>query len=652
MHPLQIRPSLPGDGQEQLRGLLAAGHRALDVDGDLASARRYFEAAAREAEAQEDPESLAQAAIGLGGMWLHEHRDPVALARVRAWRTKALEKLEPDTSLAIRLRVRDAAETGYPTGSTDGILAALEVARRAGDPVVLAEALSVTEHGLLGPAHSALRLALADELVDAAAATGQLNDAVLGLLWRAVSLYLAGHPHADRARAQLRTTVDASEHLAIAFVATAIDVMTLIRAGRLDEAERMADQCAERGTAAGDPDAPAWHAAQIGTIRWYQGRAAELLPMLRDLAVSPTLSEPNDSFLAALAVAAASAGDTWEASAALRRLRRPTLEALPPSSVWLVSLFAAVEAAHLLGDADTAREAYVLLEPFADLPVMASLAITCFGSAHHPLAVAAETFGDLDLAIDHLRRALAADEAIGNRPAHLTSRAALAAALARRSQAGDREAFAEMLPDIERDAERLGMAPWHAHRGLGREPDGALTMPASIVRVGRGWRLTVNGRTVVVADSVGMGYLKTLLARPGEEVPATELASGSGVGEARVDDAAQFVLDDSAKAEYRRRIEELRRDIDEADANADIERAAQLRAEYDWLVEELERTTGLHGRARQFTTNSDRARTAVRKAIRRALDAIGRQDPELQRDLEASILTGSRCSYRARVGRR
>ena len=54
-----------------------------------------------------------------------------------------------------------------------------------------------------------------------------------------------------------------------------------------------------------------------------------------------------------------------------------------------------VEAAHLLGDADSAR-AYDLLLPYADRPMAASLAITCFGSVHQALGVASLTSGHVD----------------------------------------------------------------------------------------------------------------------------------------------------------------------------------------------------------------------------------------------------------------
>ena len=123
-------------------------------------------------------------------------------------------------------------------------------------------------------------------------------------------------------------------------------------------------------------------------------------------------------------------GDSWTATSALRRLRRPNLAALRHNSLWLVTVFGAVLAARLLGDRDVAAEAYELLVPFAELPVTGSFAITCLGSAHYPLAVAAATLEQWDVAVDHFRRSMIANEALGHRPAHVLSEAGLGEALA------------------------------------------------------------------------------------------------------------------------------------------------------------------------------------------------------------------------------
>ena len=131
----------------------------------------------------------------------------------------------------------------------------------------------------------------------------------MGLLWQTADAYCAGDPHAGRLLGELKDHLAQRDHLAVGFVASAIDVMLAIRAGRFDEAEALAAVCASRGAAAGDADHDWWSAAQLVTIRWYQGRLTELLPMLHDRVHSPVLSAVDNSAVAALAVAAALSGD-------------------------------------------------------------------------------------------------------------------------------------------------------------------------------------------------------------------------------------------------------------------------------------------------------------------------------------------------------
>lgn len=340
------------------------------------------------------------------------------------WRRTALAEVDPASRLAVRLRVREAAERDYESGRTKAVLAALPEARQCGDRAVLAEALHLAQHCLLGPKYAELRSTLGEELLAAAAAADDPFEACRGLMWRATNLLLTGHPHADRALTRLRAALAEHRHLAMAYVVSAVDVMLTIRAGALEHAEQMAEESASLGRQAGDLDVLGWYGAHLVTIRFFQGRGEELLPMLQELVASPDLSEPNDAFLGALATAASMAGDSWTATSALRRLCRPNLAALRHNSIWLVTVFGAVLAARLLGDRDVAAEAYELLVPFAELPVTGSLAITCMGSAHYPLAVAAATLERWEVAVDHFRKSMAADEALGHRPAHVLSEAA------------------------------------------------------------------------------------------------------------------------------------------------------------------------------------------------------------------------------------
>jgi hypothetical protein len=133
-------------------------------EGRLGEARHHFWLDAR-AGAAGDAEGLATAALGLGGIWVHEHRSTLERARVDVLQRKALDGLDPSSSLARRLRIRLAAEQTYVTGDTRPILTELEQARERSDPLELAEALSLAHHCLLGPHDHQLRLRLADELI-------------------------------------------------------------------------------------------------------------------------------------------------------------------------------------------------------------------------------------------------------------------------------------------------------------------------------------------------------------------------------------------------------------------------------------------------------------------------------------------------------
>ncbi len=436
---------------------LTAGEHALLEDGDLRTSREHFETAYARAERTGDTTTLARAALGLGGVWVHEHRTAVAAASLLTRLRHALDQVDPGSALELRLQARLAAELDYEAGTHDRVLAAASRTRAAGDPVAHAEALSLAHHCLLGPDHAVLRQGLATELVGVN--TGRRTDLVMGVLWDTVDRFLAGDPHAERRLGELDDLLAERKHLAAGFVADALKVMLAIRAGRFREAEAGAQACAEVGQAAGDFDALGWYGAQLVAIRWFQGRLGELVPVLDGLMHSPTLSPIDNSYYAALAVAAASAGDRRTAAGALARLCGEDLGALPRSSTWLTSLSGAAETAYLLDDRATAARIHELLAPFGQLPAMASLGIACFGSVHHPLGTTALTAGDPARAVTHLRAAVRHNLALGHWPAVVFSRRRHAEALARRGEPGDRAAADHEWAAADEEARTFGGPP-------------------------------------------------------------------------------------------------------------------------------------------------------------------------------------------------
>lgn len=622
---------------------VSLGGDLLHNRGDLAGARACFARAYDLAERAGEWGLMAAAALGEGGLWVHERRSAADAAQVAARQRLALARVDPASSLGLRLRVRLAAEDAYRSEDRGAVMAFVDRARGLGDPVVLADALSLAHHCMLGPQHARGRLPLAEELLRVGSRSKRRSDVLLGLLWRTVDLFLCADLHAERSYAELMSAEQANPSAAVNYVIMAMDVMLSIRAGRLAHAEEAALACRLHGDSVGDQDAIGWNGAQLFAIRWYQGRAGEMDESATKLAGSPTLSEMDNAFVAAQAVAAAVAGDLRRARGALGRICGRDLGDLPRSSSWLVALCGVVEAAALLDEPAPAGRAYELLLPFRHLPAMGSLAVVCFGSVEQALGVASLAVGETVRAVEHLRSAVLRNEALGHWPGATLSKARLGQALAMRGEAGDIQAGERLYAEAAAEAAGSGMALPPAAPPAASGPRRARA--ATCVRRGRQWRIELDGRWATVDDSVGLRHLAALIANPGVDIPAVELVQSDGSqrwGSAR---APQHVLDDAALRQYRARLQGLHEQIEEAEALGAVDRLARLRSEADWLVDELRAQTGLGGRSRAFAGESERARICVGKAIRRALQRLAVVDPIIGAQLRDGVRTGMVCCY-------
>jgi hypothetical protein len=628
---------------EDYLALLAAGVRALIDEGDLLASREHFDATYRAAARVNDYETMGAAALGSSGIWVHEHRDAAGAAMLQARLTKSLSLIDPGSDLGVRLRTRLAGETDYRNGESAKVLAVLDEARRNPEPEALADALSIAHHCLLGPGQGVVRRELAAELLEQSNHTTRRSDLLMGMLWQTVDQFLDADMRAERGLRDLRGLLAQDDHLAVGFVADAMDVMLAIRAGDLARAESLAQSCAQRGMLAGDADAMGWHAAQLVTVRWYQGRIAELLPMLQEVVHSPTLSAIDNSMFAALAVAAATAGESRIATGAIAKLSGRDLAELPRSSTWMVMLNGVVEAAHILRDADTSARAYELLSPYADLPMMASLGVSCFGSAHHALGIASLTTGDADKAVEHFQAAVQQNLALAHWPAVVASRLRHAQALHKRGLPSDLDIAQQEIASAAAEASAMGIPL--------REPgiDELTHRNITCTRLGRSWKIASGDRAIVLEHSIGLLHLAVLLANPGQEIYAVDLVSGLSVlSKAGADMAAssQPVLDSEAVQSYRDRLSILASEIATLEANNDHSGASVALAEREWILGELAAAAGITGATRRFPDGHERARIAVGKAIRRALTRITEADPTLGDYLRRSIHTGIRCCYR------
>jgi tetratricopeptide (TPR) repeat protein len=163
-------------------------------------------------------------------------------------------------------------------------------------------------------------------------------------------------------------------------------------------------------------------------------------------------------------------------------------------------------------------------------------------------------------------------------------------------------------------------------------------------REGDYWSVVFDGHTVRVRDLKGMRYLAQLLTHPGREFHVLDLVAAETGQQMELGDAGEM-LDERAKAAYRRRLAEIEDDIEQARALRDAGREAQADAERAFLVRELARAVGLGGRDRRAASASERARSGVTRAIRQGIARIGEHHPPLGEHLDRAVRTGTYCAY-------
>jgi len=179
------------------------------------------------------------------------------------------------------------------------------------------------------------------------------------------------------------------------------------------------------------------------------------------------------------------------------------------------------------------------------------------------------------------------------------------------------------------------------------------TVPAARVfrREGNFWTVAWDDAVVRLKDTRGLQYLAQLLARPGQEVHVLDLVAavhaepGQAARRHLASADAGTVLDATARAAYRRRLVDLRDELAEAAAYGDLGRTDRLRAEMEFLTEQLASAMGIGGAARRVGGPSERARSAVTQNIRSTLKRLVQALPVLDEPLARRIRTGAFCAY-------
>ncbi|GAA1310030.1 AAA family ATPase [Pseudonocardia xinjiangensis] len=517
---------------------------------------------------------------------------------------------------------------------------ALALARRSGDRAVLAEVLDARLHALWDPEGAPDRLAAAGEIVDLARASADLGLERRGLFWRFVALMELGRiGEAETALAAFeREARLAGDAAGTVMVGSRYAMLATVRGG-FDEAQRLIDEVAEQGGRVGLADTD----RLVITLRW----AITLLrgdpPTAEDQAELERLRafarrHPGHLYEATAARFLVSLGRTAEAGLELERALPRVLAGSGPR--WLGAAADLAVVAVATGNTAAAARLYEALAGYRERLVVWAGANTVSGPVAHHLGTLATHLGRFDEAVELLGEAAAWEEENGALPFLAHTVAALADTLTRRGHDGDAELAGSHRRRARDITALLGM------RGL----SGAyapLPDEWTLRRDGPDWLLEAGDERARLRDGRGVAYLRTLLAAPGQEITALDLAAG-GAGLTAA--AAEPVLDAAARDTYRKRLAALGDALDAADTTGDRLAAERAVAERDALLDELRRATGLGGRGRTVSGADERARVNVTRTLRGVIDTITRAAPAAGAHLSASIRTGRACRYQPAAG--
>jgi class 3 adenylate cyclase len=437
----------PDDHAWRTRLLLGRGAALASMAAPRADVQAAYLAAADLARAAGDPLALADATVGVAGepeSMMVGQEQPVDLLE------EAIDALgDLDPARRCRLLGSLSSATAFdPERDPERAVAlsaeALEIAEASDDPELLGFALRSRLRGWFDPLAVHERRAASRRLIDLGLRSGDRSLEGWGHTWESVEQLELGDregfvrslEQAEEIAVELR---DPFRQWQVDVRWTTLDVLD----GDLAAAEaRASASLADYGQSTFAGFAMAAWGIQMIFVRFIQGRAEEMA-----WALNP------ETFAAGIPLATMRS-DPDRCRADLDTLLPQLDTILRPLLGRLASISVLANAAHTVGHLPTARYLRGRIEPYLDATVLLPPCSGSLGSPHRDAGLLAELDGDLPAAVDHMREAVARNEAAQNRPMAIHARQHLGRLL---RDAGDTDGEA-MLAAANVDADAIGMA--------------------------------------------------------------------------------------------------------------------------------------------------------------------------------------------------
>ncbi len=402
---------VPGCDPLRRLALALACTEAWRLASERSRRRQTARAAFELARALGRPREMAQAAIGLldlqeWGVRDEAARTAIAEALAALPDAGGVEQARLVTRLAY-LDIRDAHEQAARVARH-----AVTLARAAGDPDALQDALYTLHYAIGGPDSFAEREILTREIEVVAGASRSADRALIALLDVAGDrLELGDRAGAQRARDAARRVAGERPHLGMRWHLEVYDTGVALLEGRFAEVDARARAALSVGLRAEHPFARGCFSAHCALLARARGDCEALIE-----ALAPALRAregPTHWVKAIVARAEIEAGRPHAARARFQELAARGFADTPRNLRWIATL---VEIAHLCAELAAKEQAgalHALLAPYADHHGVLPIAICYGGPVSYALARLAELRGARDEARERYDEALTACAQVG-----------------------------------------------------------------------------------------------------------------------------------------------------------------------------------------------------------------------------------------------
>jgi ATP/maltotriose-dependent transcriptional regulator MalT len=435
-----------------LNGLGEAHTRA----GEYLLAQQAFDQCVQAARGTACTAELARAALGYETASWCPGMPGIAAARLLREALDALPTHDlPLTARLLSALARALIFSGEEQQAMKVYEQALSIARRCGDPLILASTLVATLAARWQHERGSERIASAAEAVALAAAAGARSLMHEAAAWRMFDSFELGD--IGGWRKQIAAYERGAEELRepfLRYVAASSRTMHALFEGRFEDAERLARQTLGIGDRMPGLDASGVYGVQMFTLRREQGRLDEVALLVRHF-VRTTLQ--GNTWRPGLALMHVELGQLDAARGQFDLLATDGFRSLVRDGVWVASVAYLAQVCCALGDAGRAHALYALLQPYSGRNLLAGTSIACFGAADALLGSLCATMKRWAEAERHFAAAIAMNERQGARPALAHTRHQYASMLLARQGPADRQTAADLLDAAAREAAGLGM---------------------------------------------------------------------------------------------------------------------------------------------------------------------------------------------------